>query len=37
MREGDVPSIPSTRPLRCVGHFKYKSPPVITADGADSR
>ena len=37
MREGDVPSIPSTRPLRYVGHLKYNPPPIITADGADSR
>ncbi|MBS0425748.1 MAG: YaeF family permuted papain-like enzyme [Proteobacteria bacterium] len=37
MREGDVPSIPSTRPLRYVGHLKYNPPPVITADGADTR
>ncbi|MDQ7971773.1 MAG: YaeF family permuted papain-like enzyme [Rhodocyclaceae bacterium] len=37
MREGDVPSIPSTRPLRYVGHLKYNPPPLITADGADAR
>ena len=37
MREGDVPSIPSTQPLRYVGHLKYNPPPVITADGATSR
>lgn len=37
MREGDVPSIPANRPLRYVGHLKYNPPPVITADGADTR
>ncbi|WP_256354107.1 MULTISPECIES: YaeF family permuted papain-like enzyme [unclassified Variovorax] len=37
MREGDVPSIPATQPLRYVGHLKYNPMPVITADGATSR
>ncbi|MEJ8824287.1 YaeF family permuted papain-like enzyme [Variovorax humicola] len=37
MREGDVPTIPATQPLRYVGHLKYNPPPVITADGATSR
>jgi len=37
MREGDVPSIPATQPLRYVGHLKYNPVPVITADGATSR
>ncbi|TPG27195.1 YaeF family permuted papain-like enzyme [Variovorax guangxiensis] len=37
MREGDVPSIPATQPLRYVGHLKYNPPPVITADGAVAR
>ncbi len=37
MREGDVPSIPATQPLRYVGHLKYNPPPVITADGQASR
>ena len=37
MREGDVPSIPATQPLRYVGHLKYNPPPIITADGATTR
>ena len=37
MREGDVPSIPATQPLRYVGHLKYNPPPVITADGMATR
>ena len=37
MREGDVPSIPSTQPLRYVGHLKYNPPPVIVVDGATAR
>lgn len=37
MREGDVPSIPATQPLRYVGHLKYNPPPVILVDGATAR
>ena len=37
MREGDVPSIPATQPLRYVGHLKYNPPPVIVVDGAVAR
>jgi cell wall-associated NlpC family hydrolase len=37
MREGDVPSIAATQPLRYVGHLKYNPPPVIVVDGAASR
>ncbi len=33
MREGDVPSIAATRPLRYVGHLKYNPPPLLAADG----
>jgi len=33
MREGDVPSIPATQPLRYVGHLKYNPPPLIASDG----
>ncbi|MCY1505327.1 hypothetical protein D9M68_395370 [compost metagenome] len=33
MREGDVPSIAATQPLRYVGHLKYNPPPVLAADG----
>jgi uncharacterized protein YycO len=37
MREGDVPSVAASRPLRYVGHLKYSPPPTITADGATTR
>lgn len=37
MREGDVPSIAATQPLRYVGHLKYNPPPVIVVDGATTR
>lgn len=37
MREGDVPSVAVSRPLRYVGHLKYNPPPTITADGATAR
>ena len=37
MREGDVPSIAATQPLRYVGHLKYNPPPLIAADGATTR
>ena len=37
MREGDVPSIPATQPLRYVGHLKYNPPPVIVVDGTTAR
>ena len=37
MREGDVPSIPATQPLRSIGPLKYNPPPTITADGATTR
>ena len=33
MREGDVPSIAATQPLRYVGHLKYNPPPLLAADG----
>jgi hypothetical protein len=33
MREGDVPSVPATKPLRYVGHLKYNPPPLLAADG----
>jgi len=33
MREGDVPSIAATQPLRYVGHLKYNPPPILAADG----
>lgn len=33
MREGDVPSIAATQPLRYVGHLKYNAPPLLAADG----
>ena len=37
MREGDVPSVASSKPLRYIGHLKYNPPPTITADGATTR
>ena len=37
MREGDVPSIAATQPLRYVGHLKYNPPPVIMVDGTSTR
>ncbi|RZI91900.1 MAG: YaeF family permuted papain-like enzyme [Variovorax sp.] len=37
MREGDVPSIAATQPLRYVGHLKYNPPPVIVVDGTSTR
>ena len=33
MREGDVPSIAATQPLRYIGHLKYNAPPLLAADG----
>lgn len=33
MREGDVPSISATQPLRYVGHLKYNAPPLLASDG----
>ena len=33
MREGDVPSVSATKPLRYVGHLKYNPPPLLAADG----
>jgi uncharacterized protein YycO len=33
MREGDVPSIAATQPLRYIGHLKYNPPPLLAADG----
>ena len=33
MREGDVPSIAATQPLRYIGHLKYNAPPILAADG----
>lgn len=33
MREGDVPSIAATQPLRYVGHLKYNAPPRLVSDG----
>ncbi len=35
MREGDVPSIAATQPLRYVGHLKYNPPPLLAADGLE--
>ncbi|MDR2188449.1 MAG: YaeF family permuted papain-like enzyme [Azonexus sp.] len=32
MRENDVPSIAATKPLRYIGHLKYKPPPTIADD-----
>ncbi len=37
MREGDVPSIPATQPLRYVGHLKYNAPPLLAADDPYAR
>ena len=37
MREGDVPSVASSKPLRYIGHLKYNPPPTITVDGATTR
>lgn len=37
MREGDVPTIAATQPLRYVGHLKYNPPPVIVVDGNSTR
>ena len=37
MREGDVPSIAATQPLRYVGHLKYQAPPLAALDGANAR
>ncbi len=37
MREGDVPTIAATQPLRYVGHLKYNPPPVIVVDGNTTR
>lgn len=33
MREGDVPSIAASQPLRYIGHLKYNPPPLLAADG----
>ena len=33
MREGDVPSIAATQPLRYVGHLKYNARPMLAVAG----